>query len=117
MILIYPSSPIDKNKVDNTIQILKDRLSVFFIDDGDFSFSTEKNQYFLKKLILTYKVFLFYTFSIKEMGFSPTEISELITFLLKNGCDFQSESDNLYLSIDKIDIVYPTVFEIIRKSI
>jgi hypothetical protein len=115
MILIYPSSPIDQNQIDNTIATLKDRLSPFFNDD-DFIFSTETNKKLLRDAIITYKVFLFYTYSIKEIGLSPTEISELIIFLLNNGCEFQSESDDLYLTKEQIDIVYPTVFEVFRTS-
>jgi hypothetical protein len=114
MILIYPPSPIDQNKINNTIETLKDRLSPFFNDD-DFIFSTETNKKLLRDVLTTYKVFLFYTYSIKEIGLSPTEISEIIIFLLNNECEFQSESDDLYLTKDQIDIVYPTVFEIVKE--
>ena len=96
MILIYVS-PTDKLKIQTTISILKEKLSVFFINDDDFIFSTETNQKSLREIILTNKVILFYTYSLKKMGISSTEISELIIFLLKNNCVFQSELDNLYL--------------------
>ena len=116
MILIYSNTPYDKDKIEKQKEILKERLNIFFVEDNHFLFSTETNQQLLRESILNHKVFLFYTHSITEMGFSPTEISELIIFLLKNKIHFQSESENLYLSDDKIEIVYPTIFEIFRKK-
>jgi len=56
MILIYPPSPIDKHKIDTTIEILKDKFSVFFIGDDYFIYTTETNQKLLRELILTNKV-------------------------------------------------------------
>lgn len=114
MILIYSNNPYDKDKIEKQKKILKERLNIFFVEDNHFLFSTETNQQLLRESILNHKVFLFYTHSIKEMKFSPTEISELIIFLLKNKIHFQSEVDNLYLSDDKIEIVYPTIFEVFK---
>jgi hypothetical protein len=116
MILIYSQNPINKDEIDNTINQLKDKLSLFFVDDDDFIFSTETNHKLLRELIINHNVNLFHIHSIKQIGFSPTEICELIIFLLKNGIYFQSELDNLYLSEDNIDTVYPTIFEIFRDK-
>ena len=116
MILIYSQNPIIKDEIDNTLNQLKDKLSVFFVDDDDFIFSTETNHKLLRESIINHNVNLFYIHSIKQIGFSPTEICELIIFLLKNGIYFQSELDNLYLSEDNIDTVYPTIFEIFRDK-
>ena len=116
MILIYSQNPINKDEIDNTINQLKDKLSLFFVDDDDFIFSTETNHKLLRESIIHHNVNLFYIHSIKQIGFSPTEICELIIFLLKNGIYFQSELDNLYLSEDNIDTVYPTIFEIFRDK-
>lgn len=116
MILIYSQNPIDKDKIDNTINQLKDKLYVFFIEDDDFIFSTETNHKLLRESIINHNIKLFYAYSIKQIGFSPTEICELIIFLLKNRINFQSELDNLYLSEDDIDTVYLTIFEIFRNK-
>ena len=66
------------------MELFKDKLSMFFVDDNSFIYSSETNQKLLREIIINHKVFLFYTHSIKQMGFTPTQISELIIFLLKN---------------------------------
>jgi hypothetical protein len=115
MILIYSSPPLDKIQVDNQINILKDRLSPFFINEDDFLYSTESNLNLLREVILHHKVYLFFTESISMMGFSPMELSELITFMLKNQCIFRSEMDNLSFSYDDVDKVNSIVSEVYGK--
>lgn len=116
MILIYSQLPFNKKEIHKQIDLLKDRLFAFFIDDNFFLFSTESNQKLLRELIINHKITLFYTNSINQMKFTPTEICELIIFLLKNNCSFQSELDNLFFKEDNIDIVYPTIFEIFKNK-
>ena len=81
-----------------------------------FLFSTESNQKLLRELIINHKISLFYTNSINQMKFTPTEVCELIIFLLKNNCAFQSELDNLFFTNDNIDIVYPTIFDLFKNK-
>lgn len=86
-----------------------------FVDDNSFIYSSETNQKLLREIIINHKVFLFYT-SIKQMGFTPTQISELIIFLLKNGCEFQSELENLYFKKSDLDTIYPKIFVTFRDK-
>lgn len=116
MILIYSPFPLNENQIHNQMELFKDKLSMFFVDDNSFIYSSETNQKLLREIIINHKVFLFYTHSIKQMGFTPTQISELIIFLLKNGCEFQSELENLYFKKSDLDTIYPKIFEIFRDK-
>ena len=87
MILIYETLPIDKGRVDKTVDLLVDRYSPFFIDEGSITFTTEANPKLLVEVVNKYNVFLFYTNSLegmKKMGFSLKEIGELIMQLFLN---------------------------------
>ncbi len=114
MILIYSSLPFDKMQYNNQRNLIKDRLSSFFIEDNDFIYSTESNVDLIKKLILNHKIFLFYTESINNMRFSQTKIIDLITYLLKNKCCFRSENDNLTFGNNDIDKVDSSISEILN---
>ena len=116
MILIYSQLPFDKAHIDSQIDFLKDRFSMFFVDDNSFLYSTESNQQLLKELVVNHKVSLFYLHSIKEMVFSPMEIIGLITYLINIGCKFHSENENLYFSEDNIDEIESMVFESLKKK-
>lgn len=105
MILIYSLHPLNKNEIVKQRNLLKERLSPFFITDDDFLCSTESNLQLLKELIDHHKVYLFFTESIAMMGLSPSEIIDLITYLLKNRCCFRSEIDNLSIGEDDMDTV------------
>ena len=50
MILIYSQLPFNKKEIHKQIDLLKDRLFAFFIDDNFFLFSTESNQKLLREL-------------------------------------------------------------------
>lgn len=117
MIVIYSPIIFDDDKINSKINQLKDRLSIFFVDDNDFIYTTETNQKLLRELIINHQPNLFFTDSLKDIKFTPTEICELIIFLLKNNCDFQSESDNIYFTKKDIDIIYPNIFEYFRQYI
>jgi hypothetical protein len=114
MILIY-SNPFDKKQIDDQINLLKERLSIFFINDDDFIYSTESNLNLLREIIINHKIKILYTNSIIDLGFSSSELSSFIIYLLKNSCDFQSESDDLYFSIDNIDDVVITVVDLLNQ--
>ena len=119
MILIYETLPIDKGRVDKTVDLLVDRYSPFFIDEGSITFTTEANPKLLVEVVNKYNVFLFYTNSLegmKKMGFSLKEIGELIMQLLKNECRFHSETDGLFFDVeDDSDKVFRSLEEIIGK--
>ena len=119
MILIYETLPIDKGRVDKTVDLLVDRYSPFFIDEGSITFTTETNSKLLVEVVNKYNVFLFYTNSLegmKKMGFSLKEIGELIMQLLKNECRFHSETDGLFFDVeDDSDKVFRSLEEIIGE--
>ena len=94
---------------------------MFFVDDENFIYSSETNQKLLRDSILNYSVCLFYCHSIKDIVMSPTELSELIIFLLKNGnngigADVQFELEDIYFTTKDIDTVYPQIFEVFRDK-
>ena len=74
MILIYSTHSLDKEKIDNIIEMLTKRLSILFIESDYFIYSTETNQKLLRDLILNNNIKLLYATSIKELGLSPTVI-------------------------------------------
>ena len=119
MILIYETLPIDKGRVDKTVDLLVDRYSPFFIDEGSITFTTETNPKLLVEVVNKYNVFLFYTNSLegmRKMGFSLKEICELIMQLLKNECRFHSETDGLFFDVeDDSDKVFQSLEEIIGE--
>jgi hypothetical protein len=119
MILIYETLPIDKDRIDESVNRLVDRYSPFFIDEGSITFTTETNPKLLVEVVNKYNVFLFYTYSLegmKQMGFSLKEIGELIMQLLKNECSFHSETDKLFFDVeDDSDKVFRSLEEIIGK--
>ena len=120
MILIYETLPIDKDRIDESVNRLVDRYSPFFIDEGSITFTTETNSKLLVEVVNKYNVFLFYTNSLegmKKMGFSLKEIGELIMQLLKNECRFHSETDKLFFDVeDDSDKVFRSLEEIIGKQ-
>jgi len=54
--------------------------------------------------------------SLIESKISPTVLSELIIFILKHNCIFQSQKDNIYWESSDIDTVYPNIFELFREK-
>jgi len=116
MILIYSVHPLNMRVLDKQCGLLIERLSPFFITDDDFMYTTESNLNFLKELIDHHKFCLFFTESISMMGFSENELSDLITYLLKNKCCFRSEMDNLSIGEDDIDTVLSIITEYFNKS-
>lgn len=116
MILCYIPTSIDEKEIDRRVDLLLYKYDIFFIEDDDIITSTETNQKLLRVIIIHYKPILFWINSLKEIPFTPTEICELIIFILKNGCSFHSEEDNLYFEKGEIELVYPSIFEIFRKK-
>jgi hypothetical protein len=77
---------------------------------------TETNQKILRDIINHHKPILFYMDSLIDSNLSPTVLSELIIFILKQNCIFQSEKDNIYWESSDIDTVYPNIFELFRQK-
>lgn len=90
---------------------------MFFCEvDNGIEIITESNQKILRDTINHNKPILFWVNSIIGLNMSQTIISELIIFLLRQNCIFQSESDNIYLESKDIDKVYPTVFDTFKNK-
>ena len=64
MILTHSTLPFDKTQIGNQINLVRDQLSVFFVDDKDIIFSTETNLKLLKQIVINNNVFLFRTNSV-----------------------------------------------------
>ena len=96
---------------------LSNTFGVFFCEmDRDIKIITEKNPTTLREIIMFYKPTLFIVESLKVFShLSPTVISELIIFLIKNNIPFQSDDDFIYFNEDNILNVYPKVFETFRN--
>jgi len=116
MILCYIPTSIDDKEIDRRVDLLLYKYDIFFIEDDDILISTETNQKLLRVTIIHYKPILFWINSIEELQITPTEICELIIFILKNRCSFHSEMDGLYFEKGEIDTVYPQIFEVFRNS-
>jgi hypothetical protein len=107
----------DSDEIDKRIKTITHRLSLFFVESDDVIVSTEKNQKLLRTLILHHKPYLVYIQSFDELELSPTMISELIIFVLKQNCYFQSELESILFKPKDIDKVYPIIFEHYKSQI
>jgi hypothetical protein len=110
MILIYSQLPFDKSQIYKQRDFLKERLTMFLVDNDSFIFSTESNLTLLKELVINHKVSLFYANSIRDTSFTVSELSDLIKYLLINGnngigCKFRFETEKLYFNKNKIDSI------------
>jgi hypothetical protein len=121
MILIYSQLPFDKGRIDNQRSILKERYSIFFVGDDFFPYSSESNLTFLKDVIENHKISKVHINSIEEINFSVSELSELITFSIKNGNNtngsgFWFENEKLHFNRDNIDSVESTISEYLNSK-
>ena len=118
MIFCYIPNQIEEDKLSSIKSLLNDRYQMFFTEVGDgIEIITETNQKILRDTIINHKPILFYMDSLKDSTLSPTILSELIIFILKQNCIFQSEKDNIYWESSDIDTVYPNIFELFRQKI
>jgi len=121
MILIYSQLPFDKAQIYKQRDFLKERLTMFLVDNDSFIFSTESNLTLLKESVINHKVSLFYANSIRDTSFNVSELTELIRYLLKNGnngigCKFRFESEKFYFNRDHIDSVESTISKYINSK-
>lgn len=112
MIISYVNTNVGSDQYNKQLEFFDEISKYFFVDiDKDFKIVTERNPIIIKDLILYYKPLLFITNSIKDFPFSPTEISELIIFMLKRNCTFQSYAESIDYKQNNIDSVYDTVLK------
>ncbi|PHO09079.1 hypothetical protein CPG37_10805 [Malaciobacter canalis] len=114
MILCYIPNNIDDKEIDRRVDLLLYKYDIFFIENDDIIISTETNQKLLRLILKESHIKLFWIYSLDEIPFTPTQISELILFCISNGIDFHSEMDKLYYTNGDIELVYPQIFEIFR---
>lgn len=115
MIFCYIPNQIDDKKLSLIKSLLNERYLMFFCEvDAGIEIINEKNQKVLREIVLHFKPILFWVHSIKELQMSATILSELIIFLLKHNCIFQSEQDNFYWKDKDIHTVYPKIFELLK---
>jgi len=112
MIISYVNTNVGSDQYNKQLEFFNEISKYFFVDiDKDFKIITERNPIIIKDLILYYKPLLFTIDSIKDFPFSPTEISELIIFMLKRNCNFQSYKESIDYNKNNIDSVYDTVLK------
>lgn len=101
-------------------KLIEDRYSIFFIESNNgIEYVSEMNSKALHSIITSSPdLRLFWINSIFDYSDSPTKIAELIITCLKRDIVFHSEKEELYFdNIDKIEDIYPKVFEIFKRSL
>ena len=118
MIISYIDTNIDSVEYQQRVDSFSPICYIFFTEiDRDIKIITERNPIIIRDLIVHYKTTTFLIDSIKDFPFSPTQISELIIFILNHNCTFLSKEESI--DYDKNDIVdvYSKVFEIFKNKI
>jgi hypothetical protein len=117
MIISYIDTDINSRKYQQRINSLNRICDIFFVElDKDFKIITERNHIIIRDLVVYYKPSLFMIDSIKDFPFSPTQIAELIIFILKHNCNFQSKAESISFEKKHVTEVYPTIFKYFRNS-
>lgn len=117
MILCYNPTTIDETAIDKRVDLLLYKYDIFFIESNDIYVSTENNQKILRIVLKQLKIKLIWVYSLEELPFTSTEISELIIYCIRSEIVFHSEIDGIFFDkLDDIDVVYPTVFEVFRNK-
>ena len=114
MILCYTPTSIDEKEIDRRVGLLLYKYDIFFIEDDDIILTTETNQKLLRLILRKSNIKLFWVYSLDELPFTPTQISEIILYCINNNIDFHSEVDRLYFTNRDIELVYPSIFEKFR---
>jgi len=117
MIISYINADLDSPLYKQRIESLSHLCDIFFAEiDNDFKIITERNLIVLRDLIIYYKATTFMIDSISDFPFSPTQISELIIFVLNHNCKFQSKRESILFDKNHIVNVYPKVFELFKTT-
>lgn len=117
MILCYTPTTIDETEIDRRVDLLLYKYDIFFIESNDIYVSTENNQKILRLVLKQLNIKLMWVYSLEELPFTPTQISELIIYCIRSEIFFHSEKDGVFFDkLDDINVVYPTVFEVFRNK-
>ena len=117
MIISYIDTDLDSPLYKQRIEFLSHLCDIFFAEiDNNFKIITERNLIVIRDLIIYYKPTTFMIDSLKDFPFSPTQISELIIFVLNHNCKFQSKRESILFDKNHVVNVYPKVFELFKTT-
>jgi len=115
MIICYINADLDSLEYKQREESLQVLFGIFLMEiDIDIVIITERNPTVIRGILTHYQAEIFMINSIKDFPFSPTQISELILFMLKNGCVFQTNEESICFKKENIKDVYPRVFQYFR---
>ena len=117
MILSYLNADTNSLQYQKRVDSFSDICDIFFVEiERDIKIITERNPTVLRDIISLYKPKYFLVNSISDFPFSPTQISEVIMFILRQDCLFESEEESISWDKDNIESVYPKVFELFKST-
>jgi len=117
MIISYIDTDLDSPQYQQRIESLSHLCDIFFTElDKDFKIITERNPIVLRDLIIYYKPTTFMIDSLSDFPFSPTQVSELIIFILNHNCKFQSKRESIFFDKNYITEVYPKIFQYYKRK-
>lgn len=118
MIISYIDTDIDSVEYQQRVDSFLPICEIFFTEiDRDIKIITERNPNNIRDSIIYNKPNFFQVDSIKDFPFSPTQISELIIFIISNNCIFKSKEESIHYDKNHIVDVYSKVFEIFKNKI
>ena len=118
MIISYINTEINSVEYQQRVDSFSDICEMFFTEiDKDIKIITERNPTIIRDIIIYNKPTFFFTDSIQDFPCSPTQISELIIFILNHNCIFESKDESISFDKNNILDVYPKVFEIFRNKV
>lgn len=116
MILSYIDADINSVEYQQRVDSFSCICEIFFTEIGtDIQIVTERNIIVLRGIINYYKPTYFQVDSIQDFPFSPTQISELIIFIISNDCIFKSKEESIHYDKNNIVDVYPKVFSYYKQ--
>jgi len=117
MIISYIDTDLNSPKYQQRVEFLNHLCNIFFTEiDKDIKIITERNPIIIRDLVAFYEPTLFVIDSIKDFPFSPTQIAELIMFILKHNCNFQSKGESIFFEKKHMIDVYSKVFELFKPT-
>ena len=118
MIISYIDADIDSTEYQKRVDSFSDICEMFFTEvDKDIKIITERNPIIIRDLITLYKPTYFLIDSLKDFPFStPTQISELIIFILNHNCIFESKGESISYDKNNIVDVYPKIFSYYKRE-
>jgi len=116
MIISYINADLDSIQYQQRVDSLSHLCDIFFVEIDSIKIITERNYIIIRDLVTFYEPTLFMIDSIKDFPFSPTQIAELIMFILKHNCNFQSKVESISFEKKHMTSVYSTVFKYFRQS-